>query len=102
MHMKLVTKGALLLAAAAMALGTAVLATGASATTRAPKSLKVIKVALVAPSATNDLAFTQSMYAALKALQSKYHFKLSVSANQFVVADAANIIRQYATEAYLH
>jgi basic membrane lipoprotein Med (substrate-binding protein (PBP1-ABC) superfamily) len=59
-----------------------------------------LKVALVAPSAHNDLAFTQSMYSALKALQAKYHFKLSVSENQFVVADAANIIRQYAAEGY--
>jgi basic membrane lipoprotein Med (substrate-binding protein (PBP1-ABC) superfamily) len=59
-----------------------------------------LKVALVAPSAHNDLAFTQSMYSALKALQGKYHFKLSVSENQFVVADAANVIRQYAAEGY--
>ncbi len=59
-----------------------------------------LKVALVAPSAHNDLAFTQSMYSALKSLQAKYHFKLSVSENQFVVADAANIIRQYAAEGY--
>jgi basic membrane protein A len=58
------------------------------------------KVALIAPSAHNDLAFTQSMYSALKALQAKYHFKLSVSENQFVVADAANIIRQYAAAGY--
>ena len=33
-------------------------------------------------------------------LKSKYHFKLSVSENQFVVADAANIIRQYASQGY--
>jgi len=59
-----------------------------------------LKVALVAPSAHNDLAFTQSMYSALKTLQAKYGFKLSVSENQFVVADAANIIRQYAAEGY--
>jgi basic membrane protein A and related proteins len=59
-----------------------------------------LKVALVAPSAHNDLAFTQSMYSALKTLQAKYHFKLSVSENQFVVADAANIIRQYAASGY--
>ena len=58
------------------------------------------KVALIAPSAHNDLAFTQSMYTALKTLQAKYGFKLSVSENQFVVADAANIMRQYASEGY--
>ena len=33
-------------------------------------------------------------------LKAKYHFKLSVSENQFVVADAANVIRQYAQEGY--
>jgi basic membrane protein A and related proteins len=59
-----------------------------------------LKVALIAPSAHNDLAFTQSMYAALQTLKAKYHFKLSVSENQFVVADAANIMRQYASEGY--
>jgi basic membrane lipoprotein Med (substrate-binding protein (PBP1-ABC) superfamily) len=58
------------------------------------------KVALIAPSAHNDLAFTQSMYSALKALQAKYHFKLTVSENQFVVADAANLIHQYAASGY--
>jgi basic membrane protein A and related proteins len=66
----------------------------------AGKPQATLKVALIAPSAQNDLAFTQSMYSALKALQAKYHFKLSVSANQFVVADAANIIRQYAAAGY--
>ena len=40
------------------------------------------------------------MYAALNALKAKYNFKLSVSENQFVVADAANVIRQYAAEGY--
>jgi basic membrane protein A len=59
-----------------------------------------LKVALVAPSATNDLAFTQSMYSALKSLQAKYGFKLSVSENEFVVANAADIIRTYASEGY--
>ena len=73
------------------------LTSAASGTT---KSTPTLKVALIAPSAHNDLAFTQSMYAALKTLQAQYHFKLSVSENQFVVADAANIIRQYASEGY--
>ena len=62
--------------------------------------ITTMKVALIAPSAHNDLAFTQSMYAALQQLKAKYHFQLSVSENQFVVADAANIMRQYAAEGY--
>jgi basic membrane protein A len=61
---------------------------------------KTLKVALIAPSAHNDLAFTQSMHHALLNLQKKYGFELSVSENQFVVANAANIIRQYASQGY--
>ena len=88
---------ALLLAIVTMLFGA--LAGSASGTPRT-HSLENFKVALIAPSAHNDLAFTQSMYAALKTLQAKYGFKLSVSENQFVVADAANIMRQYASEGY--
>jgi basic membrane lipoprotein Med (substrate-binding protein (PBP1-ABC) superfamily) len=76
----------------------AILAVPAAATPASPAA--TMKVALIAPSAHNDLAFTQSMYAALQQLKSKYHFQLSVSENQFVVADAANIMRQYADEGY--
>lgn len=72
----------------------------AGATTSSKSATPQLKVALIAPSAHNDLAFTQSMYSALKQLQAKYNFKLSVSENQFVVADAANIMRQYAAEGY--
>lgn len=60
----------------------------------------MLKVALVAPSATNDLAFTQSMYAALEALKTSENLQIAVSANEFVVSDAANIIREYASEGY--
>jgi len=59
-----------------------------------------LKVALIAPSAHNDLAFTQSMHHALLNLQKKYGFELSISENQFVVANAANILRQYASQGY--
>lgn len=62
--------------------------------------MTTLKVALVAPSATNDLAFTQSMYAAIQGLASSEHLQISVSANEFVVSDAANIIRQYASQGY--
>jgi len=82
---------------AALLLTTGTLA--GSAATTAPGASQ-LKVALIAPSATNDLAFTQSMYSALKSLQAKYGFKLSVSENEFVVADAANIMRTYASEGY--
>ena len=82
-----------LLAAGVVALAFAASALGSPAKPQ-------LKVALVAPSAHNDLAFTQSMYAALQSLKASYNLKISVSENQFVVADAANITRQYAQQGY--
>ncbi len=87
------------LLAMALVFATTVFALPAAAAPTAPTAA-TMKVALIAPSAHNDLAFTQSMYAALQQLKAKYHFKLSVSENQFVVADAANVMRQYASEGY--
>jgi basic membrane protein A len=66
----------------------------------ASSSLPVLKVALVAPSAVNDLAFTQSMVAALEQLKTSYNLQISISDNEFVVSDAANLIRQYAADHY--
>jgi basic membrane protein A len=59
-----------------------------------------LKVALVAPSAVNDLAFTQSMVEALNSLKGKYNLEIAVSDNQFVVATAANVIQNYASQGY--
>jgi basic membrane lipoprotein Med (substrate-binding protein (PBP1-ABC) superfamily) len=59
-----------------------------------------LKVALVAPSATNDMAFTQSMYDALQRLKTKYNLQIAVSDNKFVVDDATNAIRTYASQGY--
>jgi basic membrane protein A len=101
--MNLSRKVALVLCAAGMALGTAAYAGGASATTRttsAPKAVSTLKVALVAPSATNDLAFTQSMYSALESLKGSEHLQIAVSANEYVVSQAADIIETYAHEGY--
>jgi len=81
---------------AATALVLAVSVSAASSKTDATK----LKVALIAPSAHNDLAFTQSMYHALQNMQKKYGLEVSVSENQFVVANAANIMRQYASQGY--
>ena len=72
---------------------TSVAPAGAAATT-------TLKVALVAPSAVNDLAFTQSMVAALESLKTSDNLQISISDNEFVVADAANLIRQYAAHGY--
>lgn len=87
-----------------MALGLAACGSSSSTptTTKAPGSggVKTLKVALVAPSATNDLAFTQSMYSALESLKSSDHLQISVSENEYVVSDAANVIRTYAEDGY--
>ena len=103
MQMNLVRRGALALGAVALALGTAAFASGASAATRSsstPKAMSNLKVALIAPSATNDLAFTQSMYSALESLKGSENLTISVSANEYVVSQAADIIQKYASEGY--
>ena len=82
---------------AVVALVSTVLVTAAPANAT-PK--KTLKVALVAPSAVNDLAFTQSMVAALNGLKKSYNLKISITDNEFVVADAANVIRSYAKKGY--
>jgi len=69
-------------------------------TTTKSSSMATLKVALVAPSAINDLAFTQSMYTALESLGMSEHLQIKVSENEFVVSDAATIIRTYASEGY--
>jgi len=64
------------------------------------RSSTTLKVALVAPSATNDLNWTQSIYAALEALKGPEHLKIAVSANEYVTSLAANIIEEYAHQGY--
>ena len=75
-------------------------AAGSATTSGGSGSAKPLKVALILPSATNDLSFSQSMYAGLESLKSKFNLTITVSDNQFVVADAANLIRQYASQGY--
>jgi basic membrane protein A len=61
------------------------------------------RVAVVMPSAINDLAFSQSMYDALLKIQGEMgedKFEIAYSDNLFVVDDAASAIRDYASEGY--
>jgi len=62
------------------------------------------RVAVVMPSAINDLAFSQSMYDALIRIQTEMggpdKFEIVYSENMFVVDDAAAAIRDYATQGY--
>jgi len=98
--------GATLLATACSSSSKSTTATSAAAaTTAAPASsggtsAKPLKVALILPSAKNDLSFSQSMYQALEGLKAKFNLQISVTDNEFVVQDAANAIRQYAAEGY--
>ncbi len=61
------------------------------------------RVAVVMPSPTNDLAFSQSMYDALAAIESEMgseNFEFDYSENMFVVDDAAAALRDYASQGY--
>jgi basic membrane protein A len=64
----------------------------------------VFRVAVVMPSAINDLAFSQSMYDALMTLQEERggaeKFEVAYSDGTFVVDEAAAAIRDYAAEGY--
>jgi len=62
------------------------------------------RVAVIMPSAINDLAFSQSMIDAIKIIQSEMGgeagFQFVYSENMFVVDDAAAAIRDYASQGY--
>jgi basic membrane protein A len=62
------------------------------------------RVAVVMPSAINDLAFSQSMYDALVRVQEEMGgpdaFEIVYSENMFVVDDAAAAIRDYASQGF--
>jgi basic membrane protein A len=86
-----------------LALSMVLSACGAGApATAAP--VEKFRVAVVMPSAINDLAFSQSMYDALVRVQKDMggpdKFEIVYSENMFVVDDAAAAIRDYATKGY--
>src|SRR5512136_131055 len=63
-----------------------------------------LRVAVVMPSATTDLAFSQSMFSALQAVQKEMggeaQFELKYSENMFNVPDAAAALRDYASKGF--
>ncbi len=65
---------------------------------------ELFRVAVIMPSTINDLAFSQSMYGALLAIQEEMggpeKMELVYSEGMFVVDDAAAAIRDYASEGY--
>ena len=62
------------------------------------------RIALIMPSTTTDYSWSQSMYDGLIAVQAEMGgesaLELAVTENMFQVADAANAIRDYATDGY--
>lgn len=77
--------------------------TTAPVVTEAPVA-KPFRVAVILPSAKNDMAFSQSMYDALVAIQTEMggptKMEFVFSEGMFVVDDAAAAIRDYATQGY--
>jgi basic membrane lipoprotein Med (substrate-binding protein (PBP1-ABC) superfamily) len=65
---------------------------------------KPLRVAVVMPSATTDMAFSQSMFTALKAVQAEMGgesaMEIKYSENMFKVPDAAAAIRDYASQGF--
>ncbi|MGA2488610.1 MAG: BMP family protein [Anaerolineales bacterium] len=84
----------------------AMLATGCTAAkptaTQAPA--KAFRIAVIMPSATTDLAFSQSMWSALKKIQADMGgptaLEIAYTDNLFNVPDAAAAIRDYASKGY--
>ena len=77
---------------------------GGAVALQAPTFEDVFQVAVVMPSAINDLAFSQSMYDALLSIQDwmggEGAMEFVYSDGMFVVDDAAAAIRDYAAEGY--
>jgi basic membrane protein A and related proteins len=82
----------------------AVAACGGGASTTGGGAAKPIRVAVVMPSATTDMAFSQSMFSALKAIQAEMGgekaMEIKYSENMFKVPDAAAALRDYASQGF--
>lgn len=63
-------------------------------------SADAIKIAIVAPSAKNDLAFTQSIVEGVEALKANHDIEYAITDGTFIVDDAAAAIRDYAKQGY--
>ena len=65
---------------------------------------KPLRVAVIMPSATTDMAFSQSMFSALKAIQAEMGgekaMEIKYSENMFKVPDAAAALRDYASQGF--
>lgn len=72
--------------------------------TEEPAPAEPLRIAVVMPSATTDMAFSQSMFSALQAIQAEMGGESAMtfqfSENMFVVPDAAAAIRDYASQGF--
>ena len=91
----------------ALVLLVAIVAAGCTPTatpTPAPEAAAAFKVAIIMPSATTDMAFSQSMFEGLKKVQAdmggEAKMEIAYSENLFKVPDAAAAIRDYASKGY--
>ena len=79
-------------------------ACGGAGGAAAPQGGGKVRVAVVMPSAINDMAFSQSMFSALKSVQQEMggdaNFELKYSENMFNVPDATAAIRDYASQGF--
>ncbi len=82
----------------------AVLVSACAAPTAAPTQAKAFRIAVVMPSATTDMAFSQSMWNALVTIQKEMGgesaLEIKYSENMFNVPDAATAIRDYASQGF--
>ena len=63
-------------------------------------SAEAFKVAIVAPSASNDLAFSQSMVDAVNVLKDSENLEIAITDGTFIVDDAAAALRGYAEDGF--
>ncbi len=73
---------------------------GETTTTTTAAPAEALKVAVVAPSASNDLAFTQSIVDAVDVIAGERDIEVAISDGIFVVEDAAAAIRDYANQGF--
>lgn len=82
----------------------AMLVTGCAKPAPTTAPAETFRIAVVMPSAITDLAFSQSMYAALIAIQTEMGgesaLEIKYSENMFKVPDAATAIRDYASQGF--
>ncbi|MEJ2641697.1 MAG: BMP family protein [Desulfosarcinaceae bacterium] len=69
-------------------------------TSTLPAAAGPLKVAIVAPSASNDMAFTQSIVDGINAIKQERDLEVAITDGTFVVEDAAAAIRDYAKKGF--